>query len=204
MSPARPAAPSKKPDFHPNPIPLDHSVPRFCHLCGKKLKTKYVSDERRRRLVCGHCGTVAYLNPRVVAGALPVKNGKVLLLVRGIPPRKGYWTFPGGFVELGETVSAGAVRETREEVKMRVAVESLLGAYSYPFTGTVVVVYSAKVLSGKGTPTSEALEVGWFKPSEIPWDQLAFHSTRDALTDWLRQTGSSVKPPKSPKPRFHK
>ncbi len=190
MKPARPA-------FHPNPIPIDHSVPRFCHLCGKALKTKYVSDERRRRLVCSHCGTVAYLNPRVVAGSLPVKNGKVLLLVRGIPPRKGYWTFPGGFVELGETVDNAAVRETREEVKLRVAAERLIGAYSYPFTGTVVLVYAARVLGGgKPKPTPEATEVRWFKPSEIPWDQLAFHSTRDALTDWLRGIKSSTKAPK--------
>ncbi len=183
----RPVLAARKPVFHPNPVPFDHPVPRHCQSCGARLSIQYIKEERRRRLYCRKCGKVAYLNPRVVAGAIPVRKGRVVLLRRGIPPREGYWTFPGGYVETGETVASAAVRETREETLIRVSADQVLGVYSYDFSGTVVVVYTATVLSGKGRATPESLEVREFHPSEIPWDNLAFDSTRDALKDWVRK-----------------
>ena len=66
----------------------------------------------RPRLMCDDCGFVHYVNPKVIVGAVAIWNGKFLLVKRAIEPRKGFWTIPAGFLEVGETVEAGAVRET--------------------------------------------------------------------------------------------
>lgn len=140
-----------------------------------------------KRFLCGRCKFIAYLNPCVVAGAIPMRRGKILLLRRGIEPMKGSWTFPAGYVEIGETVADAAVREAKEETRVTIKTERVLGVYSYDFSGVAVVVYLAKYVSGKAGTTPESLEVREFLPSEIPWHDLAFPSTRDALTDWAAQ-----------------
>src|SRR3990170_4499507 len=88
-----------------------HFVPKFCTQCGSALAKKFVREEKCRRLCCSRCGFIAYLNPTPVAGAIAERNGKLLLLKRGIEPAKGKWTFPAGFVELWETVPQAAIRE---------------------------------------------------------------------------------------------
>ncbi len=146
----------------------------------------FIREENQKRFSCGRCGFIAYLNPLLVAGAIPEKDGKILLLRRGIEPMKHLWTFPAGFVELGETVSAGAVRETREEVGLRVGLRGVLGVYSYPKYGVATVVYRAIVLGGRPKTCLESEEIQYFAPNKIPWKELAFRSTRQALQDWGR------------------
>ncbi len=114
------------------------------------------------------------------------KEGKIILLRRGIEPQKGLWTYPAGFVELGESVVEGAARETKEEVGLDIKVGPVFGVYSYSDAGVVVVVYLADVVGGAVRPCAEASEIKEFKLEEIPWDDLAFRSTRDALSDWLK------------------
>lgn len=147
----------------------------------------YVKEEEQERLLCLRCGFIAYLNPLLVAGALPVKAGKVLLLRRGIEPMRHLWTFPAGFVELYETIEEGARRETLEEVGLRVALGEMVGAYSYPKYGAVTVVYTATVTGGRARTSREAEEIKYFSAEDIPWDELAFRSTRDALKDWVKE-----------------
>jgi ADP-ribose pyrophosphatase YjhB (NUDIX family) len=164
--------------------------PRFCHQCAAALQPRHVEEEQRERLVCESCGFIHYVNPRVVASVLPerVHNSgrrQVLLMRRALEPRRGFWTPPGGFVELGESTEAAAVREGAEEVGLPLAVTSLLGVYNRPQVGIVVVSYRARPLGGEPKPGHEALEARWFAADEIPWDELAFETTTKALRDWV-------------------
>jgi ADP-ribose pyrophosphatase YjhB (NUDIX family) len=156
-----------------------------------------VEPDGREHPVCPGCGFVYYLQPKLVAGALPVRDGRILLTRRAIEPARGLWTFPGGYVDWGEDVRAAAERETREEVALPIALEALHGIYSYPGS-PVIVVYRGRVPPGaEPVPDPhEVLEAAYFGPEEIPWDALAFPSTRDALREWVRD-GS---PPAGPGP----
>jgi ADP-ribose pyrophosphatase YjhB (NUDIX family) len=151
---------------------------RFCPRCGQAADVVFP-----RRISCSHCGYAAYFNPKPVASAIPVdEHGRVILLRRGFDPGRGLWTFPGGFVDLGETVEAAARRETEEELHMAVELGALVGVYSRSDERVVLIVFRALAV-GEPTTTAEAVEVRAFAPGEIPWDELAFWSTGMALRD---------------------
>lgn len=167
---------------------------RFCPLCGTELVRRVALPDGREQPVCPACEFVFYLPPKVVAGTLPVRDGEVLLTRRAIEPARGLWTFPGGYVDWGEDVREGARRETLEEVGLAVELEALLGLYSYPGSPVVVAVFLAGVPGG-GEPVpceTEVLEAAYFAPEAIPWEALAFASTRDALQDWMGRLGRGV------------
>lgn len=157
----------------------------FCPACGGELVVRELPDEDRPRHVCTVCGRILYLNPKLVASVLPVWHGRVLLLRRAFEPRAGTWVFPGGFVEWGETAEEAAAREAEEEVGIRVRVGRLLGLYSRLGPGVVIAVYEG-VADGAGFALGrEALEADWFTPEAIPWDDLAFDTTHEALRAWV-------------------
>ncbi len=151
---------------------------RFCPHCGRPAEVKFP-----RRITCSHCGYSAYYNPKPVACTIPVDGqGRVILLRRGFDPGRGRWTFPGGFVDLGESVEEAAHRETQEELGLAVDLGALVGVYSRADDRVVLIVYRARAV-GQPRTTPEAVEVGSFAPGEIPWDELAFWSTELALRD---------------------
>jgi mutator protein MutT len=159
---------------------------RYCQICGHFLVERFVEDENRTRLQCESCGFIHYLNPRVVAAIIVSHGGRVLLQQRAVEPRAGFWTFPGGFLEVGETAEEGAARETLEEVGLNVTPASLVGVYSRPHVGIVLVAYAAESASDAAfVGDSESQQVRWFATDEIPWDELAFETTTAALRDWL-------------------
>ena len=120
-----------------------------------------------------------------MAAASPITpSNEIVLLKRGVDPGKDLWTFPGGFVDLGESVEQAAHRETREELEIDVELTSLVGVYSREADRVVLIVYAATITDEPQT-TEEALEVRAFAPDEIPWPQLAFWSTTNALRDFL-------------------
>jgi NADH pyrophosphatase NudC (nudix superfamily) len=89
---------------------------RFCPRCGHAANVDFP-----RSITCPQCGYGAYYNPKPVACAIPVtQNGHLILMRRGFEPRRGHWSMPGGFVDLGETVEDAAVREVREELDLQV------------------------------------------------------------------------------------
>ena len=159
-------------------------VQGFCPGCGGRLESRFVHEEGRERPVCVGCGRIHYRNPVVVAGLIPEDNGDIWMLRRAIEPRYGFWTFPAGYMELGETVEEAAIRETQEELNLEVELGPLVGVYSFSHISTVHVIYRALAVSVPG-PGSEALEIGKFSPDAIPWDELAFFTTRRALEDWI-------------------
>jgi ADP-ribose pyrophosphatase YjhB (NUDIX family) len=153
----------------------------FCPRCGKPPTISYP-----RSIICPHCGYAAFYNPKPVACAITqTPEGNLILMRRGFEPRRGHWSMPGGFVDLGESVQDAAIREVQEELNLRIEVTHLVGVYSRAEDRTVVVVYAA---IARGTPslTEEALEVRAFAPIDIPWQDLAFWSDESALRDHLR------------------
>ncbi|MGI8864193.1 MAG: NUDIX domain-containing protein [Solirubrobacteraceae bacterium] len=151
---------------------------RFCPECGQPAEVNFP-----RRIACSHCGYCAYYNPKPVAGAIPVDGeGRVILLRRGFDPGRGLWTFPGGFVDLGESVEDAAHRETDEELRLAIELGSLVGVYSRADERVVLIVYRALAI-GEPQTTPEAVEIRAFTPAEIPWKELAFWSTALALRD---------------------
>lgn len=169
----------------PPPRQLSPDTIRFCPLCGGDLVRQPVPPGQREEAVCSRCGFVYYLNPKLVAGTIPARDGQILLVRRNIEPAKGKWTFPGGFVDWGESVPAAALRETLEETGLTVALDGLVGVYSYSERPVAIVVYRARVIGGSLSQNHEITEFAWVRPEEIPWPELAFPSTRDALKDWL-------------------
>ena len=170
---------------------------RFCPRCGGTLAPRMLKENEPPRLVCAVCGFIFYLNPKVAACTIAMFDGGVVLLKRAIEPSKGKWVFPGGFVDRGESVQAAAVRETLEEVGLKVSLLGILDAYSYPGSEIVVIVFSADVLSGTPEARDEALEVKAFQPEQLPWEELAFDSTRAALRDYLRRYFPRVRLPRA-------
>ncbi|BAC88866.1 NUDIX hydrolase [Gloeobacter violaceus] len=148
---------------------------------------KIPEGDNRERLVCPDCGFIYYDNPRIVTGAVCLWEDQVLLCRRDIEPRRNYWTLPAGYLELGETTEAGAVREAWEEARARIAIEALLGVYNVPRISQVQLIYRARLLSLDIGPGPESLEVRLFSWEAIPWGELAFPSVRWAL-DHFQQT----------------
>lgn len=165
---------------------------RLCPRCGADAVIDYP-----RLLSCPACGYSAYSNPKPVACVIPTDvDGRIWLLRRAFPPGQGLWTFPGGFVDLGESVEQAAVREVAEELEIPVELGALVGVYSAPDDPVVLVVYAARAL-GRPRSTVEAVEVRAFAPVEIPWDELAFWSTDRALRDVLARGAHVVEEPSS-------
>lgn len=155
--------------------------------CGQRLTTAIPEGDSKRRLVCLDCGFIHYINPRPVAGTVPVReDGRVLLVRRAIEPRIGSWVFPGGFMDVGETAEEAAARETLEEAHLEVRNLSLLGVYTRIEPGVVVIVYEAEAV-GEAEAGDETSEARWFAASEIPWDELAFDTTAWALKAWVER-----------------
>lgn len=171
------------PDDHPHD---DSDRYRFCPRCGHALERRLLKAGEPERLVCAGCGFVFYVDPKVAVGAIvKVDAGKIVLVRRAIEPGYGKWVFPGGYVDRGETLLDAAVREAREECGLEVRLDGLVNIYSYAGRTPVVVVYAATAIGGVLAPDDECLEAEAIDPSAIPWDDLAFVSTRDALREYL-------------------
>jgi len=160
---------------------------RFCPRCGEALALKRLRDHEPERLVCEACDFVFFLNPKVAAGTLFRHEGGLVLVRRAIEPGYRKWVFPGGFVDRGETVIEGAVRETKEEANVDVEVQELLDVFSYPGSPVVVIAYAAEIVLGTPEAKDEALELRAFEPGDIPWEELAFPSTTDALRLYIQR-----------------
>lgn len=167
----------------------------FCPKCGSKLEARRLKESEPERLVCSSCSFIFYLDPRVAACVIFLMDGKIVLLKRAIEPQKGKWVFPGGYVDRGESVPDAAVRETLEEVNLRVSLIGILDVYSFPGQDVVVVVYAGDVIGGNLEARDECLEVAAFFPEAIPWEELAFDSTRAALRDYVRRFFPRVRLP---------
>lgn len=154
------------------------------------MRIREVLPDRKRFKVCEQCGYIDFPGPKLVAGCLVIDTGRVLLLRRGIMPRLGMWTFPGGYVDLGETPEQAAIRETAEEVGISVRLGALVGLFSDPAHPlAAVAVYLAEPGHEPPGLSEEAIEVRYFAPHEIPWNELAFPTTEASLKCWIDLIG---------------
>jgi ADP-ribose pyrophosphatase YjhB (NUDIX family) len=191
------------PDGRSTDLPAGSGVPGWlaaslnhCTNCGGRLEVRSLPDEERPRLVCVDCGHVSYVNPRLVVTTLPVTDaGEVVLLRRGFEPGRGSWAQPGGFLEVDETPTEGAMRETLEEIGLIVTPGEIVGLYSRLEAAVVVLAYEAHIVGGELRTSAEALEVRAFAPEAIPWAEIAFRTTWWALVDWLARRRPDIAPP---------
>jgi 8-oxo-dGTP diphosphatase len=159
---------------------------RFCPLCSGQLERRRLKLTEPERLVCTKCGFIFYIDPKIAVGTIiRAHSGRIVLVRRAIDPGYGKWVFPGGYVDRGESLTAAAVREAREESGLDVRLEGLVNIYSYPGRSPVIVVYAATALGGELSIDDECLESAEFGPDDIPWSELAFPSTQDGLRDYL-------------------
>jgi ADP-ribose pyrophosphatase YjhB (NUDIX family) len=190
------------PDARSTDIPSGGGVPtwiasslNYCTRCGETLQFGVVEGEDRDRLACPSCGFIAYVNPRLVVTTIPVNaDGDVVLLRRGIEPGRGWWAQPGGFLEVDETVTEAAIRETLEETGLIVRPGEIVGLYSRLEAAVVVIAFEAEVLGGEYRLNQEALEIRAFSPEAIPWQGIAFKTTHWALRDWVRRRRPDIHP----------
>lgn len=163
-----------------------HVEYRYCPRCGGDLEKRKLKAIEPARLVCQRCSFIFYLDPKVIAGTIFTIDGGIALLRRGVEPAINKWVFPGGYVDRGESVRDAAIRETQEEANVEVRLRGLLDVYSYPRSPNVIVVYAAEVMGGELKACDESVEARAFTPADIPWEELGFDSTKDALQDYLR------------------
>ncbi len=146
----------------------------FCSECGGGLEQRIPPGDHLLRHVCRSCGTIHYRNPKVIVGCIPEWGNQILMCRRSIEPRLGRWTFPAGFLELGETSAQGAGREALEESRARVEVGDLLAVINVPYVSQLYLIHRARLLAPEFGPTIESSEVRLMAEAEIPWDEIAF------------------------------
>lgn len=166
---------------------------QYCRQCGSAVEHRVPDDgDTRPRAVCPACQTIHYENPLNVVGTIPVlADGRVLLCKRNIEPQLGKWTLPAGFMELGETTSQGAARETDEEAGAQFEIGALFSLMNVPRVGQVHMYYRATLLSDQFNPGVETMEARLFSEAEVPWDELAFRTVKETLEHFFadRQQG---------------
>lgn len=163
---------------------------RFCPVCGQPLEPRVLKTTEPKRLVCTGqaCGFIFYLDPKIAVGTvIRMSDERIVLVKRAIEPGYGKWVFPGGYVDRGEEITLAAIREAREESGLDVRLDRLINIYSYAGRAPIVVVYAATCVGGQLQVDDEGLEARAFDDTDIPWDELAFRSTREALRDFLAE-----------------
>jgi len=160
-----------------------HGSPiKHCRQCGTAVQHRMPDDgDTKVRAVCPACHTIHYINPLNVVGTIPVWGDQVLLCKRNIEPRKGKWTLPAGFMELGETTAEGAARETVEEAGAQFEMHALFSLINVARVGQVHLFYRATLLSPEFAPGTETQEALLFDEADIPWDELAFRTVKETL-----------------------
>jgi len=156
---------------------------RYCVRCGSGVVAGVPEGDTVARPICRQCGNIHYVNPRVVVGCVAeTADGRLLMCRRRISPRRGFWTFPSGFLECSESASEGARREVLEETRAEVHIEGLLCVIDVPQMSEVHLVYRGTLRSLLTLgPTGESSEVTLMTEAGIPWDQLAFTSIGESL-----------------------
>ncbi len=159
---------------------------KFCTQCGASLSYRVPPGDDRSRYICDDCGTVHYENPKVVVGCIPVWQGDILLCRRAIEPGFGKWTLPAGYLENGETVEQGAIRETFEETGARIEILRPYALFHLTFADHIYFMFCAQMLSPRFAPGKESLSVRLFSEAQIPWSELAFTVIEKTLRNFLR------------------
>lgn len=158
---------------------------------GPRDRTIPPGDDKPR-LTCPECSYIAYENPKIVNAVVAVHKGKILLCRRAIDPRKGLWTLPGGFMEMKETVTGGALREAFEEANAKGSIGPLLGVYHSSRTSDVILVFRMDMPTDQIAAGPETLEAKFFDWKDIPWNDLAFPFVGRSLKYYDATKGQAI------------
>ena len=158
---------------------------KFCSNCGSPVVRRVPPGDSLPRYVCDACGNIHYQNPKLVVGAVPEWEGRLLLCRRAIEPRYGYWTLSAGFMENDETTGESALRETLEEAGARIELAAPFSMISIPRVNQVHLFYHARLLDLEFKPGAESLEVALFDEPRIPWKEIAFRTVGLTLKHWF-------------------
>lgn len=164
----------------------------FCAKCGNKTDSVIPEGDHAPRDVCTVCGHIHYVNPKLITGAIPIHEGKVLMCKRDIEPRRGYWTLPAGFMEMNETTAQGAARETFEESEAKLKNMHFYATVDLPHISQVYVFYRAELDGDYFTTTPESSEVKLYDLDQIPWDELAFPVVKWVLEKYIDDSRNNV------------
>ena len=159
---------------------------KFCSHCGNAEPAFEIPQgDNRLRYICRNCDTIHYSNPNIVVGCLCSWENKVLLCKRAIEPRIGYWNVPSGYLENGETVEEGAIRELWEEAEARVEITGVHTIYSLPQLNQVYIHFLGELIDGQYGVGEESSDSQLFGEDEIPWDDIAFTSSDFSLKKYF-------------------
>lgn len=165
----------------------------YCSNCGSAdLEFTVPNGDNRKRFICKNCGTIHYSNPKIVTGCLPIWEDKVLLCKRAIEPRKGFWNVPGGYMENGESVEEGAIREVWEEAGAKVKIIGMHTLFSIPRINQVYIHFLGLLENLDYSVGEESLEVELFLEQTIPWDDIAFHSSTYTLKQYFEDRKNGI------------
>ena len=165
---------------------------KFCSNCGARVAQRVPPGDNLPRWVCDQCGEIHYQNPKLVVGAVPEFEGRLLLCRRAIEPRYGYWTLPAGFMENDETAAQAALRETLEEAGARIELLEPFSLISVPYVNQVHLFYRARLLDLEFKPGEESLEVALYEEARIPWKEIAFRTVGATLRYWFADRGKGA------------
>jgi len=167
------------------PSPFFTGMSKFCRKCGSPVEMG-LEDGSNWRHMCTVCDYIDYFNPKMVVGCVVEHEGKILLCKRAIEPCYGKWTIPAGFLELNESTTAGAARETWEEAAANVDIIAPYFHLDIPVIGQSYVLFRAHLAApftfGCGPETLDAELVD---PNDIPFDDLAFSSVTITLKHYI-------------------
>lgn len=122
----------------------------------------------RPRQQCPSCGLVAYRNPAPVGLAVIQHRGKLVLIRRSVAPLADYWAPPAGYVESGESVPEGVIREAREECGLDIALDGLIDVYSRADVEVLIIAYRAHSIGGTLRAGDDASDAELFPVDRMP------------------------------------
>jgi ADP-ribose pyrophosphatase YjhB (NUDIX family) len=177
---------------------LDPDAPEDHDRAMPSFERRVPEGDNRERMVCADCGHIDYENPRIVVGSVVTAGDKILMCRRAIEPRRGFWTLPAGYLELGETLEEGAAREAMEEATADIRLDGILGVFNVSRIGQVQVIFRGRFANPDApgfAAGEESLEVALFAWDEIPWDDIAFPTVHWALNAWRTRGGGATGAP---------
>jgi ADP-ribose pyrophosphatase YjhB (NUDIX family) len=159
---------------------------RYCPNCAAPLAEGEKFGRVRR--FCRYCGFIHFIEPKVAVAAVVSDGERVLLVKRAAWPRIGFWALPAGYMDADELPEEALAREVGEETGVRITVTALQGVA--PLAGWqerrgILLLYRAQAAGGTLTPGDDVSDAAWFGPDDLPWDELAFESTREYVAAWL-------------------
>jgi ADP-ribose pyrophosphatase YjhB (NUDIX family) len=165
----------------------------FCYQCGNELVTSVPEGDDQERELCPECGYVHYVNPRILVGVFLFCDERLFWIKRGTEPNKGRWTFPGGFLEQGESLQQAAARELEEETGIAKPSADMtpFSMLSLPAINQVYLSFHCRCDEEiAGQVTAEAADWGWYAEGDAPWAGLAYPGVEAQVHKtyfWLRE-----------------